>query len=111
CMAITIVRLIIHPQQRSSLFPYTTLFRSKRSTLTVTEIAEYIGLSSDMIYILCREKRIPHIRIGRRILFKRAAIDEWLENQMSEDRKSTRLNYSHVSISYAVFCSKNKNKK
>jgi len=56
----------------------------KRSTLTVTEIAEYIGLSSDMIYILCREKRIPHIRIGRRILFKRAAIDEWLENQMSE---------------------------
>ena len=43
----------------------------KRSTLTVHEVAEYLGVSSDMIYILCREKRIVHFRIGRRILFKK----------------------------------------
>lgn len=56
----------------------------KRSTLTVSEVAKYIGLSDDFIYILCREKRIPHIKIGSRILFKRASIDEWLEDKISE---------------------------
>lgn len=36
----------------------------KRSTLTVGEVAEYLGLSKDMIYKMTREKAIPHIRIG-----------------------------------------------
>ncbi|MFC0299546.1 helix-turn-helix domain-containing protein [Virgibacillus soli] len=54
----------------------------KRSTLTVHEVAEYLGVSSDMIYILCREKRIVHFRIGRRILFKKEAIEKWIDEQM-----------------------------
>lgn len=56
----------------------------KRSTLTVKEVAEYLGISSDMVYILCREKRIAHFRIGTRILFKKEAIDRWIEQQMIE---------------------------
>lgn len=54
----------------------------KRSTLTVHEVAEYLGVSSDMLYILCREKRIAHFRIGRRILFKKEAIEKWIDDQM-----------------------------
>ena len=56
----------------------------KRTTLTVDEVAEYLGISKEMIYILCREKRIAHFRIGRRILFKREAIDRWIDSQMVE---------------------------
>ncbi|GAB3797503.1 helix-turn-helix domain-containing protein [Virgibacillus kimchii] len=56
----------------------------KRSTLTVEETAEYIGVSVDMIYKMTREKAIPHFRAGRRILFKKYAIDQWIEKQMQE---------------------------
>lgn len=56
----------------------------KRSTLDVKEVAEYLGISVDMIYILCREKRISHFRIGSRILFKKESIDKWIESQMIE---------------------------
>lgn len=57
----------------------------KRSTMTALEVAEYLGVSRDMIYIMAREKRIPHFRIGSRILFKRDVIDHWTESQMIED--------------------------
>lgn len=51
----------------------------KRTTVTVEEVAQYIGISKDMVYVLVREKRIPHIRVGRRILFKRESIDDWFK--------------------------------
>ncbi|MDX8045447.1 helix-turn-helix domain-containing protein [Gracilibacillus sp. S3-1-1] len=56
----------------------------KRSTLTVEEVAEYLGISTDMVYKMVREKALVHFRIGRRILFKRHAIDEWIDKQMQE---------------------------
>lgn len=52
----------------------------ERSTLTVEETRIYIGVSVDMIYKLVREKALPHFRIGRRILFKREAIDRYIES-------------------------------
>lgn len=52
----------------------------ERTTLTADEIAKYLGLSRDTIYILARENKIPHVRIGRRILFKIESIDKWLED-------------------------------
>lgn len=52
----------------------------ERTTITVYETAEYLGLSVDMIYKLVRGNRIPHIRIGRRILFKVESIDQWLSD-------------------------------
>src|SRR5207253_11223706 len=69
--------LMMRPPPRSTLFPYTTLFRSLRARLPAR----------------CDEHRRACAR----------------RPQIGEDRKSTRLNSSHVAISYAVFCLKKKN--
>src|SRR5688572_32552118 len=76
--------LMIRRPPRSTLFPYTTLFRSVRS-----------GVRSSAAV---RCDRSPHRLLCRRRGGKR-------------DRKSTRLNSSHSQISYAVFCLKKKKKK
>src|SRR5699024_12551117 len=46
--------------------------------------------------------------LGQDVLFQAAAVDPDADGESALDRKSTRLNSSHVSISYAVFCSKKK---
>src|SRR5437870_10912525 len=79
---------------RSTLFPYTTLFRSEFQHSH--EIAKLIG--SPPGYLGHRE---THPLITQ----------EELSKSHTEDRKSTRLNSSHVAISYAVFCLKKKKKK
>src|SRR5438477_5256541 len=71
----------------STLFPYTTLFRSIASGRTVEEVERLIGADS-LKYL------------SKAGLFR-----------ADQDRKSTRLNSSHMSISYAVFCLKKKKKK
>src|SRR5690349_23713792 len=78
--------LMIRRPPRSTLFPYTTLFRS------------------------VLELRLPAIagRIFRDVRTVIVGIDP--RPLVGEDRKSTRLNSSHVEISYAVFCLKKKNK-
>src|SRR5438067_13695461 len=79
--------LMIRRPPRSTLFPYTTLFRS------VGDAARcLLGL------ILGRLGSRLHLHVGR-------------HGRGDADRKSTRLNSSHVSISYAVFCLKKKKKK
>src|SRR5207302_9648515 len=78
--------LMIRRPPRSTLFPYTTLFRSVQLA-NGAERPAIIGAA-------CHP---------RRMLEHRA--------ELAEDRKSTRLNSSHVKISYAVFCLKKKNKK
>jgi len=57
----------------------------ERTTLTVKEIAIYLDLSTDFIYKLCREKKIPHIKIGTRTMFKRNSIDKWLSDLEQEN--------------------------
>src|SRR5436309_4459946 len=79
--------LMIRRPPRSTLFPYTTLFRS---------IREQLGFAN-----LGRVKRA--LPLGE-VVPRRADAD-------IQDRKSTRLNSSHVKISYAVFCLKKKKKK
>src|SRR5256885_10579472 len=101
---------MIRRPPRSTLFPYTTLFRSddagvKFINLTVTEPFDLIAL---VTYIV-------NDYLGMKVLFQ----DKGLEGQKvylnapvrieREDRKSTRLNSSHLVISYAVFCLKKKN--
>lgn len=56
----------------------------KRETLNVSEIATYLGVSTDKIYIMAREKSIPCFRIGSRVLFKKEAIDKWIESKINE---------------------------
>src|SRR5437773_9741084 len=73
---------------RSTLFPYTTLFRSGR----VRKVRE--------------EGKVEMAAGIREIVYL-----EPLELPLDVDRKSTRLNSSHITISYAVFCLKKKKKK
>lgn len=56
----------------------------KCQTINVQELAVYIGVSKDLIYKLVREKRIPFIKIGKRILFRVEAINLWLKEQETE---------------------------
>src|SRR2546430_5209512 len=78
---------MIRRPPRSTLFPYTTLFRSHRKE-------HVVDLSSDLL----EEAEVFTII--------RTKTAEW-EN-VQEDRKSARLNSSHSQISYAVFCLKKK---
>src|SRR5690348_17836229 len=75
-------------------FPYTTLFRSRRREVVATTLRQPVELDREEPD---REHREPEVRERRR--------------DHEEDRKSTRLNSSHPSISYAVFCLKKKKNK
>src|SRR5256885_12001526 len=93
---------MIRRPPRSTLFPYTTLFRSH--TVLVTGAGGSIGSE------LCRQ--IARMGPARLVLVDNAetALFE-IERELvyeREDRKSTRLNSSHLVISYAVFCLKKK---
>src|SRR3989442_11157073 len=90
---------MIRRPPRSTLFPYTTLFRSVLGFLP--GYARERGIvSGEQFFLLAAARRLPlgfHIPTSGNVEAKR------------EDRKSTRLNSSHVRISYAVFCLKKKN--
>src|SRR5256885_10967347 len=93
---------MIRRPPRSTLFPYTTLFRSSQDICFVPD-GDYAGLvkrlrpeteaSGDVVdldgRVLGRHRGVVHFTVG-------------------QDRKSTRLNSSHLVISYAVFCLKKK---
>src|SRR5256885_6252079 len=72
---------MIRRPPRSTLFPYTTLFRSLRRAAAETDAARRRALLEQAERLMLRD----------------------------QDRKSTRLNSSHLVISYAVFCLKKKN--
>src|SRR5438067_4355884 len=96
---------MIRRPPRSTLFPYTTLFRSFDDSHR-TPKEEKIDLKVGETYPMKIIKLAPAERkIGLSIRALKS--DEF----RAEDRKSTRLNSSHVSISYAVFCLKKKKKK
>lgn len=52
-----------------------------RECIRAQEAAELLGLSPWTIYKLAREGRLPHVRIGARVLFRRSTIMEWLARQ------------------------------
>src|SRR5438067_6324053 len=83
---------------RSTLFPYTTLFRSRADDLAIfVERHETVLLPAHAHGLdLARSRRRQRQRLANG------------RGQGHGDRKSTRLNSSHVSISYAVFCLKKK---
>src|SRR2546430_13492414 len=90
---------MIRRPPRSTLFPYTTLFRSRAVADGVAGRHPHLG-SDDVD---------PHLVVGGGARDHARLDEEALEDR---DRKSTRLNSSHSQISYAVFClKKKKNKK
>src|SRR5699024_12082405 len=92
---------------RSTLFPYTTLFRSRAMTLTKKERKAARKIERKAAYHAL-EKRVPLLAAGAAVVIASMLLFKGLSNV--GDRKSTRLNSSHVSISYAVFCLKKKRK-
>src|SRR5256885_7361651 len=86
--------LMIRRPPRSTLFPYTTLFRSLKAGTTLSSARQELQTISGQ---LARE--YPAVNGG------------WTATiEPLQDRKSTRLNSSHLVISYAVFCLKKKKK-
>src|SRR5256885_9440103 len=98
--------LMIRPPPRSTLFPYTTLFRSAFSP---DERRLYVANTRWAQYIHVLELDAGGALVRRRI-FADMSSDETdgVPDGMKVDRKSTRLNSSHLVISYAVFCLKKK---
>src|SRR5258708_18269158 len=93
---------MIRRPPRSTLFPYTTLFRSLREKGTPLHAATVVGDTvGDPFKDTSSVALNPIIKFAT--LFGLSATDE-----VSLDRKSTRLNSSHQIISYAVFCLKKK---
>src|SRR5205814_9855892 len=95
--------LSIHHPSRSTLFPYTTLFRSLamgEAARLVTDVfePEFIDINFG-----CPVKKVVRRNGGSGCLK-----DLSLVESVIRDRKSTRLNSSHLGISYAVFCLKKK---
>src|SRR5205814_10595303 len=90
--------LILSPP-RATLFPYTTLFRSLRAMNPM----QFEFLLSNICEI-CRNSILPDIWT--------TCVRSWVlrvnQTKLDRDRKSTRLNSSHLGISYAVFCLKKK---
>src|SRR5438067_7055154 len=93
---------MIRPPPRSTLFPYTTLFRSHRE------------LSDALLQGRVARRQEPgHFAVGVAKNVRggpERPLRPELRSVAPRDRKSTRLNSSHVSISYAVFCLKKKKK-
>src|SRR3712207_7986339 len=87
---------MIRRPPRSTLFPYTTLFRSHRGELADVVADFALGVDTGAV-VVAAEVVEPCGGVGNRARPSR------------RDRKSTRLNSSHANISYAVFCLKKTN--
>src|SRR5690242_21501098 len=96
---------MIRRPPRSTLFPYTTLFRSPSMRSSVVESGHRAGAPSRV-----SPSHDPYRRMAQAFHDRRAPPVD-VESYVSTDRKSTRLNSSHMSISYAVFCLKKKKQK
>src|SRR5258705_8806239 len=91
---------MIRRPPRSTLFPYTTLFRSP-----ISRTGKNRERAAERATIVLIVQEI--VVVGKRILRDAARV---FDCASEADRKSTRLNSSHLGISYAVFCLKKKKK-
>src|SRR3712207_7500020 len=88
--------LMIRRPPRSTLFPYTTLFRSDLHGISTTLAHQQMHLVERPLALVGLAPHPPDLA------------ETGLAQQVRQDRKSTRLNSSHANISYAVFCLKKK---
>src|SRR5205814_3326002 len=102
---------LLQPPPTSTLFPYTTLFRSRTSTFTLY----HLSLSNLMYFVVSfSDASIPSMLDSPttppphppKIKLHCVSFTGNVSPQKKSDRKSTRLNSSHLGISYAVFCLK-----
>src|SRR5690606_40891306 len=101
---------LIRPPSRSTVFPYTTLFRSKTEGIDLSKDRAVLQRLTDaaekakieLSGVASTNINLPFLTVGPDGEPKHLDID--LTRAQFQDRKSTRLNSSHVKISYAVFC-------
>src|SRR3712207_7889186 len=89
---------MIRRPPRSTLFPYTTLFRSTCATRDIAAVAARLLLDSSWSGVGSQPVLGP----------ENLSFNDMAQIMSDVDRKSTRLNSSHANISYAVFCLKKK---
>src|SRR5437870_7540725 len=96
---------MIRPPPRSTLFPYTTLFRSDADSIAL--LVRWHDMSAQKT-----GKNGPSLPVPPEEEEEEKSAGPSKDNPFGDqaDRKSTRLNSSHVAISYAVFCLKKKKK-
>src|SRR3712207_8732415 len=102
---------MIRRPPRSTLFPYTTLFRSAAVPAGVRDVVRYrVATLPDEVQDVLRRAAVVGVEVGLDLLPGAGVLDA-LELATARgflvelgDRKSTRLNSSHANISYAVFC-------
>src|SRR3712207_6874179 len=94
----------------STLFPYTTLFRSemRRPTVGPFALPFYYGWVNLAVAALAMVGTLPGRTQGLGLITEPLLADLRLDRVTFADRKSTRLNSSHANISYVVFCLKKK---
>src|SRR5256885_2751383 len=93
---------MIRRPPRSTLFPYTTLFRSEGGgslTIVASALVETGSLADTVFFEELKSTGNAELKLDRKTAERRV---------FPADRKSTRLNSSHLVISYAVFCLKKK---
>src|SRR3712207_8919732 len=93
---------MIRRPPRSTLFPYTTLFRSRKRTRDETGHPDVRGRVDHADLVVPELPDVNAVAVPAR---------HQMVRQRAQDRKSTRLNSSHANISYAVFCLKKKTRK
>src|SRR3712207_8181041 len=93
---------MIRRPPRSTLFPYTTLFRSELERVELERLDDLRQLERAQL-----PGRLGRIQERRELLELEQLVD-LDDSHARRDRKSTRLNSSHANISYAVFCLKKK---
>src|SRR3712207_8244001 len=102
---------MIRRPPRSTLFPYTTLFRSDVQPKELDLEAQWanMGITAGSRQGNTNVNELPHSGEGSTANeSKLRPLGLWFLSSSLQDRKSTRLNSSHANISYAVFCLKKK---
>src|SRR5689334_24839328 len=103
--------MLLQLQLRTTLFPYTTLFRSPvwEAICTHSAVVQQVDLELPRSRNRVRLRKQAVALVKNRACFRCETISmDSLAEESRVDRKSTRLNSSHSSISYAVFCLKKK---
>src|SRR3712207_8511796 len=99
--------LMIRRPPRSTLFPYTTLFRSI-PTEDAMPLFKRLALLATAAEAARRYAKSNPDKASKYLDQAASFVDKQTKGKYSGDRKSTRLNSSHANISYAVFCLKKK---
>src|SRR5205807_7467065 len=108
CFSLSLFFLLPTRPPRSTLFPYTTLFRSVPDRADVTAVSgvikQRLGAARAANTTICAPLAVEHAKVEIEV----TALKPRARRSAPRDRKSTRLNSSHLVISYAVFCLKKK---